>query len=798
MRAVLSWMREFAPIEGDPDQIAQQLTSIGLVVEAVEVVGANWNGIVVAEVLDLRPHPQADKIQLVDVDAGNGQALQVCCGAFNMNVGDRVPFATVGTVMPNGMEIARRKLRGEMSNGMICSGAELELSDDHAGILILDPQLDVGEPLADALGATSDTVFDLDVEPNRPEALSVIGIARDLAAKQGVPFTLPEPSVPAVGVDAAEVCSVRIEAADLCQRFAVRILRNVTNGQSPRWMQARLNAAGMRPISAIVDISNYVMLETGHPNHTFDLDKVAEGHLTVRRAAEGETLKTLDGVERALLAPDGSGIGRGLGDGVITDIGGSPISLAGVMGGFDTEISDSTTNVLLEAAVWDQMSIAHTSRRLNLRSEASTRFERGVDPLGLERALDRFCELALELTGADIAPGRVIAEPAPIAATVVSTRVNRVNHLLGTEIDPERMVELLTPIGFECGPFYMNAEDRQTFDVTVPTWRPDVSVEADIAEEVGRHFGYENIENRVPVSLQAGQLTPAQKARRRIRRAFASAGCTETFPMPFLAPGDLSAAGLGSDGLTLANPLVAEESVLRTSLLPGLLKAVAYNQNRGNDTARLFELGVVYLPTSAGELPDEPLSVAAILSRSDASQAVLLLREIARILGLDLRVKNNRREGLHPTRAAEVIFRGRTVGEVGEIDPVVVQRYEASGRVGWLSLEIDPLVPGLTSAPKATKVSRFPPSDLDLAFVVPNAVEAAAVSDSLLKAGRPFVRSAELFDVFGSDALGSDVRSLAFTIRLQADDRTLSDEDVSSTRNKMINEVTKKHNATLR
>ncbi len=659
MRAVLSWMQEFAPIEGDPSHIAEQLTSLGLVVESVEEVGTNWEGIVVAQVLDLRPHPQADKIQLVDVDAGDGQSLQVCCGAFNMSVGDKVPFATVGTVMPDGMEIAQRKLRGEISNGMICSGAELELSEDHSGIMILDPSLEIGRSVADALGATTETVFDIDVEPNRPEALSVIGITRDLAARQGVRFELPEPSVPTSGPAANEVCSVRIEAEDLCPRFTARILRNVKNGQSPGWMQSRLNAAGMRPISTIVDISNYVMLETGHPNHTFDLDTIPDGHLTVRRAREGEYLKTLDGADRPLLAPDGSGIGRGLGDGVITNNVDAPISLAGVMGGFDTEISDSTTNVLLEAAVWDQMSIAHTSRRLNLRSEASTRFERGVDPLGLERALDRFCELAVELTGAEIAPGHVIAEPSPIEATVVSTRVDRVNHLLGTEIDGERMADLLAPIGFDCGLFYMDDSGSQTFDVVVPTWRPDVSIEADIAEEVGRHFGYENIVNRVPVSLQAGQLTPAQRARRRIRRAFAAAGCSEAIPMPFLAPGDLAAAGLGSDGLTLANPLVAEESVLRTSLLPGLLKAVAYNQKRGNEAVRLFELGAVYLPTADGELPDEPWSAAAILGGSDAAGAVDLLRTIGATLGLDLRIKNAARSGLHPTRSAEVIFRGR-------------------------------------------------------------------------------------------------------------------------------------------
>ncbi len=797
MRAVLSWMQEFAPITGTPEEIAEQLTSIGLVVESVETVGANWDGIIVAEVMDLRQHPEADKIQLVDVNTGDGEALQVCCGAFNMSVGDKVPFATIGTIMPGGMEIAQRKLRGQMSNGMICSGSELELSDDHDGIMILGADLTIGEALTDALGASTEIVFDIDVEPNRPEALSVIGIARDLAAKQGVAFQLPSPSVPTSGTDAADVCSVQIQDAELCPRFGLRVLRNVTNGQSPQWMQDRLNAAGQRPISTIVDISNYVMLETGQPNHTFDLDTVPNGALRVRRANPGETLKTLDATERSLVAPDGSGIGKGLGDGVITNDADQAISLAGVMGGFDTEISDSTSNVLLEAAVWHQMSIAHTSRRLNLRSEASTRFERGTDVMALERALDRFCELAIELAGAEVAPGTVMAQPNPIEPAVVSTRTHRVNHLLGTDLDAMTMIGLLEPIGFDCTDPVV-VDGVESFDVTVPTWRPDASVEADIAEEVGRHYGFDNIIKRVPVSTQAGELSDLQRGRRLIRRAFASAGCSEAFPMPFLAPGDLAAAGLGSDGLTLRDPLIAEESVLRTSLLPGLLKAISYNQSRGNNDVHLFEVGAVYLPNADGELPDEPWSVAAILGGGDAGDAVSLLKQVALTLGLDYRLKNAERPGLHPTRSAEVIFRGRTVGEVGEIDPSAVEAFGVTGRVGWMSLDVEPIIAGVVNVPKAKKVSRYPASDLDLAFVVPSAVAASAVSDSLMKAGRPLIQSVELFDVFRSEQLGEDVRSLAFAIRLQAEDRTLSDDDVSSARSKMINEVTKKHKAQLR
>ncbi len=791
-------MQEFAPITGQPDEIADQLTALGLVVERVETVGANWDGIIVARVLTLRPHPRADKIQLVDVDAGDGQPLQICCGAFNMSPGDLVPLATLGTVMPNGLEISRRKLRGEWSNGMLCSAVELDAGGDAEGILILETEAAPGTPAADALGATTDIVFDIDVEGNRPDALSVAGIARDLAARQGVRFAVPVPRVAESGVATRDLCSITIEDAELCPRFGLRVLRNVRNGQSPAWMQHRLNASGMRPINTIVDISNYVMIETGHPNHTFDLDTIAGGALTVRRARAGETLTTLDDIERQLLVPDGTGIGRGLGDGVITNAEGAPISLAGVMGGRDTEIGDTTTTVLLEAAVWHQMSIAHTSRRLHLRSEASTRFERGVDPLGLEHALDRFCELAVELAGAEIAPGIVIEEPAPIAPVVVTTRTSKINQLLGSDLDASTMIGYLEPIGFACGEPELGPDHVERFGVTVPTWRPDSSIEADIAEEVGRHHGYDKIANRVPVSVHTGELSAHQRGRRRIRRAFAAAGCAEALPLPFLAPGDLSAAGLDGEGLALANPLVAEESVLRTSLLPGLLKAVAYNQSHRRIDVRLFELGSVYLPRDGADLPDEPEQVAAILGDADASVAVGVLREISGTLGVDVQIDNGPRPGLHPTRSAGIVFRGRVIGEVGEIDPRVVEAFGVAGRVGWVRMDVDPLIVGLSAVARAEPVSRFPSSDIDLAFIVPESVEATVVRAALLSAGRPLVRTVELFDVFRSEQLGGDVRSLAFAVRLQAVDRTLSDDDVASVRQKMIDEVEKRHGAELR
>lgn len=796
MKVLLSWMQEFAPITGEPQEIATELTDLGMVVESIEKVGAAWDGIIVARVMALSPHPEADRIQLVSVDTGSEElhlagevgpdALQVCCGAFNMAVGDLVPFATLGTTMPSGMEIARRKLRGEWSNGMICSGPELELAgnEDADGILVLDPGLTVGDSLADALGATSDVLFDLDIEGNRPDALSVLGVTRDLAARQGVPLNVPATGLETAGVPASDRASVTIEDPAFCRRFGLRVLDNIDPAaQSPAWMTQRLSDSGMRPINAIVDISNYVMLELGQPNHTYDLDTVPNGELRVRMASDGETIVTLDEVERTLSEADG----------VIVDTSDTAIGLAGVMGGAATEISDSTTSVLLEAAIWDRMTVAKTSRRLNLRSEASTRYERGVDPLGVERALDRFCQLAIEICGATVAPGTVVVEGQPLGVPAVRTRLSKVNQLLATELTIDEVAGYLTPIGYSS----TLAEDG-VLDVDVPSWRPDSSIEEDIIEEIGRHHGYSKSGKRVPRPAQNGELTPTQLGRRRIRRTMLGAGYSEAMPMPFLAPGDLTRAGLPDEGITLSNPLVAEESVLRTSLLPGLLKAVAYNQSHRSEGVQLYELGRIYLG-SKDELPDEQEWVGAIRAGSDARTATQLLDELTSSLNLrDVSLRNAERPGLHPTRSAEVVFRGRVLGEVGEIDPRVLDAYDIDGRVSWVQLNTAPILSSLTNAPKYKKVSLFPSSDLDLAFVVEDKVSASDVARNLSKAGGKLVKSVRLFDVFRGEQVGEGKRSLAYAIRLQAQDHTLEEAEVNAVREAMIKAVAKFHKAELR
>ncbi|HJP25268.1 MAG TPA: phenylalanine--tRNA ligase subunit beta, partial [Acidimicrobiales bacterium] len=517
------------------------------------IIGGGLDGVVVARVLDLRPHPDADRIQLVDVDAGDGEALQICCGAFNMSVGDLVPLATLGTTMANGMEIARRKMRGEWSNGMLCAAEEIGLGDDQDGIMVLegssaDDGPTPGTPLAEALELVPDVLYDLEVNPNRPDAMSIAGVARDLAARQGVAFALPVPDATETGEDAVGRIGVEVLDPDLCGRFVARVVDGIRVGPSPRWLANRLTALGMRPINNVVDASNYVMLELGQPNHTYDLAALGDGGgavaLRVRRASEGEALETLDGEVRTLTASDG----------VIADGTDTAIGIAGIMGGASTEVSDNTTSILLEMAWWDPMTITTSSRRLGLRSEASARFERGSDPEVAERAMRRFVELLAD-AGATLAPGIVDVRGNLPDRSPVRVRTSRVNALLGTDLTRDEMADLLTSIEFT------NTPVGDDLDVTVPSFRPDSATEIDVVEEVARLHGYERIARTLPRSTITGALTPYQHDRRRIRDAMVGLGLDEVMPVPFLAPGDLERAGLPADGITVTNPLVAEESV---------------------------------------------------------------------------------------------------------------------------------------------------------------------------------------------------------------------------------------------
>ena len=778
MKVLHSWLGEFAGdlLEHDPAVLAEHLSDLGLSVEEMVTLGAAFDGVVVAKVLALRPHPDADRIQLVDVDDGTGNPRQVCCGAFNMQVGDLVPLATDGAVVAGGLKIKRRKLRGEWSEGMLCSAEELELPDSSAegedpGILILPSTAELGNDVAEALALEHDVLFDLEVNPNRPDAMSVAGVARDLAARLGVPFAMLQPEVAEVG-EAAEQVTITIEEPDFCRHFTVRTMRDVRVASSPVWLARRLLALGMRPVNSIVDISNFVMLELGQPSHAFDLDSINRNTLAVRMARDGEQLVTLDGETRTLSAQDGLIVGS-------ED---EPLSLAGVMGGASTEISEATKTALIEAAWWDPMTISRTSRRLGLRSEASARFERGVDPEIAELALLRFAELCAQVGTGSLAPGTVIAKGSEPASLPVRVRVDRVNAMLGTKLAGEEMVRLLEPMGFAVG---RSGGEGGEFDlsVSIPSWRPDCATEIDIVEEVGRAHGYSRIAKVVPLFDQRGGLSPSQQLRRKTADMLVGMGLSEVVSLPFLAPEDLRDEDR-SDAIVVTNPLVSEESVMRQSLREGMTKIAAYNHARRIADARLFEIGHVFSAefpqvfageggaegqgeadetaerssegrgaegeglgergSEGGSLPQESEHIGVLLCGAGASEAVEIWLKLCRSLGVaGASVRNSEQPGLHPTRSGELLIAGgegsrkavsivgaegeavgvigEAVGVIGEIDPQILEQLDIPApKVAYFEANLSRVLEAIEHqhTPPYAAPTKFPSSDIDLAFAV--------------------------------------------------------------------------------
>ncbi len=781
MKVLLSWMRDFAPFEGDPVALGEEMSDLGMAVEELDIIGEGLDGVVVARVLETRPVEGANKIHMVVVDAGDGQALEVGCGAFNMAVGDLVPLATIGTTMPNGMAIGRRKMAGVWSNGMLCSATELGLGSDHAGIFVLPADLEVGAPFTEAMGIERDVLYDLEINPNRPDAMSVAGVARDLAARMGLPFTLPAPAPSLVPAEQVSRVTVEIVDPDRCGSFEARVLRGVQIGPGDPTLARRLALLGMRSINNVVDVSNYVMLELGQPNHPYDLAKVVGPGFRVRVARAGERLTTLDDIERTLTPEDL----------LICDGADAPVGLAGIMGGASSEIDHGTTDVLLEMAWFHPIGIVKSSRRHKLRSEASARFEKGTDPEVIDLAMHRFADLlrvSLE-DGSAVAQGTLPQRPP------VRVRTARVARILGSDLGAKRITELIEPIGFATTP----AGDD--LDVTIPSWRYDSATEIDVIEEVARHHGYTALGRSVPRAATTGALTSRQIERRRLRSTLVGQGLSEAMPMPFLAPGELMRCGLPDAGITIANPLVAEQSVLRTSLLPGLVGAVAYNWSHRNHGVHLFEIGHTFNRSTdpSAELPDEREELAAVLAGLDATAAVRLWRVVAEVLGFDeVAVANAEVPGLHPTRGARLLLGELVIGCAGEIDPRVLDAHDIGERVAYLEVDLTTLLDQPHGDRAYRPFSLYPSSDIDLAFEVDETIPASAVHDAIRAAGGELLWSVRLFDVFRGASVAEGRRSLAFSLRFQAPDRTLTEADVAGARATVIDAVQTNLGATLR
>jgi len=822
VRVPLSWLQEFAPFGDDWRELAAALDSLGLVVEGVDQVGSALAEVRTARVAGIEPISGADRIRRVVVDRGDA-VVDVVCGAWNFEVGDVVAYAPLGTELPGGLRIERRKLRGVISEGMLCSPRELDLGDDHGGILVLDHATPVGVPLGEALGIHAEVVLDVAVETNRPDALCVAGIARDLAARLRLPWTLPAvPDLAPGPRRAAELAAIEVVDLDLCPRFTGHVLEGVTVGPSPSWLQRRLTLAGMRPINNVVDASNYVMLELGQPTHPYDLDRLAGRALRVRAARPGEQVVTLDGVTRTMgsrsVAP-----GDDRRDCLICDGHDVPVAIAGIMGGASTEISASTTTVLLEAAYFDPMAVARTSKRLGLRTEASARFERGCDPEGIDRAVARLVALMGEsVPGMAVATGTLDVRGSVPAPVEVAVRLGRINAVLGTDLDAATVTGYLEPIGFAC-----RRDGDGTLAVTVPTFRPDTTREIDVIEEVARHHGYGRIARRRLRPPQVGGLDARQRQRRALRQVMAGLGADEAWTGSLLAAADDTAIGLDGPGVRLANPQTPEEAVLRRSLLPGLLRAVARNLARRVEDVRLFEIGRVFPPPSAERVAaalrhDDPtvtpvderevLGLVLATPTDDATTAVGAWCRLAEALGLH-HVELHQPSpgdrlpaslvGLHQGRAAELrTVRGELVGTVGEVDAEVAARFAITGRrLGWLEVTLDHLAPptvasGSDGGSSALALpSRFPTSDVDLAFVVAGDCAADAIRATLATAGGPLLQTVVLFDAY---LLPEGRRSLTYRLRFGADDRTLTDGDIGQLRQACVEAVCAAHDAVLR
>jgi len=785
MKLPLLWLHDYCDPGLETFALAERLTMTGTKLEHVHTHGVTGlEHFVVGRVLEAERHPEADRLTVCRVDVGDGDPATIVCGAPNVAAGQLVAVGRPGAVMPDGTTLGRRKLRGVESAGMILAEDEVAIGTDHDGIMVLDGDLAPGRPLAEVLPIATD-VLELEVTPNRPDCLGVYGLAREVHAATGAPLAPPPWSEDPGTEGPVEGVAVEVQAPDLCPRFTLRLFEDVRIGPSPPWLKARLMAAGQRPINNVVDVTNFVMLATGQPLHAFDADLVAGGRLVVRRGRPGETLRTLDGTERALDE-----------DVCVIDDADGPTSLAGVMGGERSEVQAHTTRVLMEAATWNGPNIQRTSTRMGIRTEASARFEKGLAPeQGLE-AQALAAKLMVEVCGARLAPGTVDAGgwAGSHPPAVIRLRDARTARLLGMEIPRAEAQAILGRLGFG------TAAAPDGLDVSVPHWRrEDVTREADLVEEVARVWGLERLPATLPSRREvSGRLTREQRLRRRAEDALVGAGLSEILGWSFASDEALARLELpADDAVRVANPMSEEQSRMRTTLLGSLLESVRHNQARGMDDVRVWEVAPVY--RASGEaLPDERLRLGALLAgrlraptwrepeppRADVFAAKAVLAAVLDALRAPWSVEAAREPFLHPGRAARVLVDGAPVGWLGELHPSVAARWDVALAAGF---ELD-LAPVLAAAvePRFEDLTSYPAVRQDIAVIVGADVPAARVVAVVREAGGALLRSAEVFDVFRGEQVGEGRASLALRLEFRAPDRTLTDEEVGRRRERIF------------
>jgi phenylalanyl-tRNA synthetase beta chain len=797
------WLQEYVNLAGiSAEELAEKITRSGIEVEGVEDLGEGISGVVIGHVVEREQHPNADKLNKCLVDIGEGEPVQIICGAANVAKDQKVAVATVGAVLPGNFKIKKAKLRGEESNGMICSLQELGVEgklvakEYQEGIFVFPNDVEPGANALELLNLT-DKVLELGLTPNRSDALSMLGVAHEVAAILGREVKYPEIALETNDEKAADYIAVKVDAKEDNPLYVARIVKNVKIVPSPLWMQTRLMAAGIRPHNNVVDITNYILLEYGQPLHAFDYDRIGSKEILVRRAQNGEKIVTLDEAERTLTAEH-----------LVITNGTEPIALAGVMGGANSEVQNDTTTVLIESAYFKGQTVRTASKDHGLRSEASARFEKGIDPNRTRLAADRAAALMSLYAGGEAVDGTVEADTLTIEPAVISISLNRINSVLGTALTAEQVKDIFDRLQFEV------KKEEESFVVTVPTRRGDITIEEDLVEEVARMYGYDHIPTTLPISeATPGRLSPYQEKRRKVRRFLEGAGLLQAITYSLTSEEKAAQFALEqSHAIRLAMPMSEERSTLRLSLIPHLLEAVKHNNARQMDSVALYEIGSVFLANEQGELPQEKERLAGAItglwhthSWQGEKKAVDfyvvkgILEGLIDLVGATSSIdyKLASKEGMHPGRTAEVFMNGTSIGFVGQLHPAVQKELDLRETYVY-ELDLQTLLTADVQDVQYEVIPRFPSISRDIALVVEQNVSAGDIERVITEAGGQLLKDVTVFDLYEGEKMEPGKKSVAFSLRYLDPERTLTDEEVTKAHDRVLKAVEEAFGASLR